>query len=184
VLAVISVGFGRSAGWALAAQPALQTTALNWRDQNSVAASRYSTIALSPEMHGSIQALKAANPRRKVLMYDNVTFSNSADCADTRNTAVSDCAAIANDPSWYRRDGGGQPMRACSPPGFSWTDVGNAGYRSAVADDAIARAKAFGFDGVFLHDVDTFPGHCETGGGLLGATPSYSDLEWNRKGHL
>jgi len=174
---VISVGFCW-VGAAVAALPAVETTALNWGQQNYLVASHYSTIVLGAVMHDSIASLKAANPSVKVLMYDNVAFTTNSDCANTRSSAVSYCDAIANHPSWFLRTSVGQPMEACSPAGYYWMDVGNAAYRSAVAADAVTRAKALGFDGVMLDDVDTFPGHCETGGGLLSATPSYSDEAW------
>jgi hypothetical protein len=165
-------------GVALAAQPALETTAMNWGQQSYLNSENDATIVLNPVMHGSIASLKAANPNVKVLMYDNVTFTNKNDCSSTRGTAVSYCAALKNDPSWFLRNTGGQTIAACDFPGYFWMDVGNAAYRSSVATQAGQLAKSLGFDGVMLDDVNTDPGHCENNGGLVGDTPSYTDQAW------
>jgi chitodextrinase len=141
----------------------LSAMALNSGQQNYLGdTSRYKYVILSNGMYASVPAIKAANPNTKVLVYKNAAFAGN-DCQYTsRRSSMSYCYVQANHPDWFLTQNG-QPFATCDFSWLYWMDIGNANYQAQWASSMAADAKADGFDGVFIDDVNTHPGHCMDG---------------------
>jgi Hypothetical glycosyl hydrolase family 15 len=100
--------------------------------------------------------LKAANPDVKVLAYKNLSFVSCDEHSNQEHVPQGvRCADVnANHPEWFLTDAAGDRLR---PAGYPWLwllDVGNPAYQDAWADGVITEARADGWDGVFLDDVN------------------------------
>lgn len=154
--------------------------ALNTGQQNYLGdTSRNKYVILQDAMYGKVAAIKAANPNTKVLVYKNVAGANS-DCQydSHRSSGVSYCATKANHPEWFIKDSLGNPFAFCDYSYLYWMDIKNAAYQQQWLSDVTSNAKTDGFDGIFMDDTNTHPGHCKDNGGLATATPSYTDVEY------
>jgi hypothetical protein len=100
--------------------------------------------------------LKAANPELKVLAYKNFSFVACDAYAGGRYVPQGvRCPDVeANHPEWFLTDAAGNRLQSS---GYSWLwllDVGNPAYQDAWADGVIEEARADGWDGVFMDDVN------------------------------
>src|SRR5439155_11253495 len=69
----------------------------------------------------------------------------------------------------------GQRLTYPDYPSYAVMDIGNASYQSTWAANAIATAKADGFDGIYMDDVNTHPGH-----GIDGKISQYTDQAYGQ----
>ncbi|HSW36936.1 MAG TPA: putative glycoside hydrolase [Candidatus Saccharimonadales bacterium] len=141
--------------------------------------SKYKYVILEDSMYASVPAIKSANPGTKVLVYKNVAATRN-DCQydSHRSSGVSYCYAKTNHPEWFIKDSAGNPFAFCDYSLLYWMDVGNSAYQQQWLSDVVSNAKADGFDGVFMDDTNTHPGHCKDNGGLVSALPSYTDMAY------
>lgn len=148
------------------------TMALNSGQQNYLGStSPYTYVILQDTMSGSIPAIRAANPNTKILMYQNSAFIEN-DCTTQTDSPVNTCQANSGNQQWYLEQNGA-PLQACDYPGKYWADIGNTSYQQAWLAGAASSAKKEGFDGVFLDDTNTHPGHCEDG-----SLQKYTDVQY------
>ena len=154
--------------------------ALNTGQENYLGdTSRDKYVILQDAMYGKVAAIKAANPNTKVLVYKNVAGTNTACQYDShRSSGVSYCYAKANHPEWFIKDNTGNPFAFCDFSYLYWMDINNPAYQQQWLSDVTSNAKADGFDGVFMDDTNTHPGHCKDNGGLTTGTPSYTDVAY------
>jgi hypothetical protein len=140
----------------LAAIPAIATAATPmqfWRATyayssaypTSQEANLYNVIALQANNASEVPLLKAANPGLKVLMYQAIMSVQNTSYA--YNSCMTGPWLSANHPSWILHDQNGNPILLANNSYL--TDVGNTGYQQTCVANAIATAKADGFDGVF-----------------------------------
>jgi hypothetical protein len=159
-----------AAAEAPAAGPAAPTTAV-WRICSNCSqfglgdGSRYSYVTLHSWQSSLIAGLKAKNPSIKVLVYKNASASYSYACRNGLDDAalpagVGYCWAGVNRPGWFLSDTSGKRIEFCDYPGLWLMDVGDPGYEQQWLANVSADAKAKGFDGVFIDDVNqTSAGH-------------------------
>ncbi|HYM56992.1 MAG TPA: putative glycoside hydrolase [Solirubrobacteraceae bacterium] len=116
-------------------------------------AGRNQYVILSFHQRARMQALKAANPSVKVLMYKNMSAISSGGAGPEYSSGVGYPEAGVH-PEWLLKDTTGQAFRFW---GYSWlwaADIGNTAYQDAWASNVIASAKAGGWDGVFMDDTN------------------------------
>jgi hypothetical protein len=116
-------------------------------------------VILHSWQSGLIASLKAKNPKITVLVYKNASASVSYACRDgvddsSLPAGVGYCWASAYRPSWFLTDTSGKRIEFCRYPGAWLMDTGNTAYQQQWLDNVSADAKAKGFDGVMLDDVD------------------------------
>ncbi len=120
-------------------------------------AARYQVMVLQATDYAEVPRLKAANPSLKLLMYSDVLLSNPGD-----PNALATCTPYGSDhsahPSWFVTDQHGKPIVDSAYPGNYLMDVGNSGYQQACVAHAVAMARQYGFDGVFLDGVTSWVG--------------------------
>ena len=155
--------------------------ALNSGQQNYLGnTSNYGYIILQSSMHASVAAIKAANPNTKVLMYKNASFMESGcQYAPYMGSGLNTCDANNGHQDWYLTRNG-QPFVAPDYTYLYWADIGDASYQQAWLSSVSSVAKANGFDGVFLDDVNTSPGHGQSANGLENTNKAYSDLQYGQ----
>ncbi len=69
-------------------------------------------------------------------------------------TGVGYCYSDKNHPEWFLTDPAGKRIESCAWSSRWLMDVGNASYQQTWLDNVAAEAKARGFDGVMLDDVN------------------------------
>ena len=121
--------------------------------------SQYGYVTLHSWQSDLIGRLKATNPNVKVLVYKNASATASYACHNGVDDAglpagVGYCWASANRPSWYLSATTGKRIEFCDYAGLWLMDVGDPGYQQQWLDNVAADAKAKGFDGVFIDDVN------------------------------
>lgn len=121
------------------------------------AAQRYGIVVLNEWNSYLIPQLKAANPQVKVLLYKNTFFLRSDDNASTVGGFASGETIDRNHPDWFMLDASGNRIVFQYYPGINFyaMDWGNQSWREYWASQALSRAQALGFDGLFLDDVYT-----------------------------
>lgn len=100
--------------------------------------------------------LKAADPNVKVLAYKNFSFVACDEYSDGQYVPQGvRCPDVnANHPDWFLTDALGTRINSSGYPWLWLLDVGNRAYQDAWADAVVAEARADGWDGIFLDDVD------------------------------
>jgi hypothetical protein len=118
-------------------------------------ATRYQVLVLQGDQYGVIAQLKAFNPNLKVLLYQNILYTNQGDPAsmptDTGCTPYPD--DLTSHPDWFLHDQTGNAIPWPGMPEHYLMDPGNPAYEQTCAANAAGLAKQLGFDGVFLDDV-------------------------------
>jgi hypothetical protein len=116
-------------------------------------ASREQVVVLQAWDTSQLQALKAANPNVKVLMYeDSSAASSSVGPNGLYSSGVSYNQASAN--GWLLLNTSGQPFTysCCS---WLWAaDIGLSAYQNAWVQDVLNQMGSYPWDGVFLDDVN------------------------------
>jgi hypothetical protein len=137
----------------------------------------YRYVILQEYMYSHVAAIKAANPKTKVLAYMEAPVTKAQSCGSSPSAYLSHdsfgvyyCYASAYHPEWFLHNGSGQRLTYTDYPAYSAMDVANPAYQSTWAKNVIAAVKADGFDGVYMDDVNTYPGH-----GINGKIAEYTD---------
>ncbi|HEU5037920.1 MAG TPA: putative glycoside hydrolase [Nocardioides sp.] len=122
-----------------------------------------SWLVLQSWEYARIPALKAQNPRLRILMYKDVSATRK-DSHETGlfSTGVSFREAAAND--WLLTDGAGRPLEWSDWTGLYPADVGNNGYQRRWGDNVLAELRAHDWDGVLMDDTLTYLSHSTVGG--------------------
>jgi hypothetical protein len=145
---------------------------------------RYNYVILQEYMYSRIGEIKRANPRTKVLAYLEAATVRARGCgadpAPRSHTphdsfAVDYCYAARAHPEWFLHNSVGRHLAYADYPRYMVMDVGNRSYQRTWIADAIAAARSDGFDGVYLDDVNTYPGH-----GIGGQIAEYTDRAYGR----
>jgi hypothetical protein len=123
--------------------------------------SRYEYVIMNAWEAGRIDALKAANPRLKALVYKNAIASRSDACKagvddPLLSTGIGYCWADVHQPSWFLNDTTGRRIEFCDYSGAWMMDMGNSAYQSRWAANVSAELTARGWDGVFVDDVNAY----------------------------
>jgi len=121
-----------------------------------------------------LERIKAANPRAKVLAYQNIgamiagphTDGRPSTCVTQEEAAAHDAVAPAD--AWHVHDPTGSVLAFRDP--YAYLQPGNVGRVSYQVQclRRLARIAAEGYDGVLGDDVNVSPGH---GLGSVGGTP-------------
>ncbi|HEY6397618.1 MAG TPA: putative glycoside hydrolase [Solirubrobacteraceae bacterium] len=114
-------------------------------------ARRYSVMILQAPYGWLVSRLHRYNPRLQVYMYQYIMYANPAD-PHGLELCTSLPAAVAH--NWFLRGPDGRPLRAGLSSGL---DIGIPSFQHACASHAVALAKRYGFDGVFLDGVGALP---------------------------
>jgi hypothetical protein len=136
----------------------------------------YQSVVIQDYMYADIARIKAANPNTKVMAYENAAISQGPNsCQYDMHTAagVSYCYANADHPEWFLLSRSGRRAVYADYPSYFAMDIGNPEYQSAWLKAVVSQEKRDGFDGVWLDDVNTHPGH-----GLDGTLQKYSDDQY------
>jgi Hypothetical glycosyl hydrolase family 15 len=165
-LAVCSVAIaaaGSHAGSATAASPQPSTAALrvcsgcskSWTPDGS----RYRYVILHTWQASVIPTLKAENPSIKVLVYKDTEVTVAYACHDGVDdtylpAGIGYCWANKNRPGWFLTDTSGGRIEVADYPNDWLMDVGNVDYQKQWVQNVKTDAKALGFDGVYLDDVN------------------------------
>jgi hypothetical protein len=143
--------------------------------------SRYAYVVLQESQYRRIPAIRAADPTTRVLAYEQVGSVRAPDaCPADAGPHVPHsaypldyCWLAAHHPDWLLRDDQGQLVNYTDFPRNVMVDIGAAGLRAAWARTVVPEVRADGFDGVYLDDVNTHPGHARDG-----APARYTDQQY------
>ena len=117
-------------------------------------ARRHGFVILHAWQQDRMQALKAANPGLKVLLYKNLSFSNYMRNSGFSAVGVPAADADRDHPEWFLLNTSGERFTSSSY-GWSWAmDVGSPSYQQRWADNVIAELRSQGWDGVFMDDTN------------------------------
>ena len=136
----------------------------------------YQWIVLNEAQYGDIAKIKSANPNTKVLAYEDVAVTEGPNSCQYDNhppTGVSYCYANTNHPEWFLTDSSGNRLVYADFPSDYVMDIGNSAYQSAWMNNVQTILTRDGWDGVFMDDVNTYPGH-----GLNGKVAKYTDVQY------
>ena len=136
----------------------------------------YQYVVIQYYMYADIPQIKASNPNTKVLAYENAAITegpNSCQYDSHMSAGVSYCYADTNHPEWFLLNSSGQRIVYADYPSYYAMDIGNTAYQTAWLKDIVAQDKRDGFDGVWLDDVNTHPGH-----GIDGTVQKYTDSQY------
>ena len=144
---------------------------------------RYGYVILQEYMYAHVAAIKGANPKTKVLAYLEAAAARRQSCRGTSQRpyaphdsfGVDFCYAASRHPEWFLRSSAGARLAYADYPSYMVMDIGNQAYQSTWAKNVIAAVKADGFDGVYMDDVNTYPGH-----GINGKAAEYGDRAYGQ----
>ena len=139
---------------------------------------RYKYVILQEYMYDHVAAIKRANPKTMVLAYLDAATAHRRSCTGTAQRpyaphdsfGVNFCYAASQHPEWFLHNSAGARLAYANYPSYMAMDIGNPAYQSTWAKNVIAAVKADGFDGVYMDDVNTYPGH-----GINGKIAEYTD---------
>ncbi len=117
-------------------------------------AQRYQVIVLQSTDYALVPLLKAANPNLRILVYQHTWFSKPGD-SDGWTVCTSYQSDLAH-PSWFLYDASGNPVPSRAAGNYLM-DPDDPSYQQACFAHAIALAKQYGFDGIFLDDILATP---------------------------
>ncbi len=145
--------------------------------------SRYGYVILQEYMYARVADIKRANPDTVVLAYLEAPVTQTRTCGDATPPAYSHhdafgvnyCYAAAHHPSWFLTGPSGNRFTYSDYPRSAVMDIGNVAYQNTWAANAIAAAEADGFDGIYLDNVNTYPGH-----GVDGQLAEYTDQAYGQ----
>jgi hypothetical protein len=113
---------------------------------------RYGVMVLNTQDASVIPQLKAGNPNLKVYLYLSPVTTDSN--TPTGSSCVTYTEANASHANWFLQDSSSNRLALSGYPTSYVMDVGNKTYQNACATEAIADAKAGGWDGIFLDEGD------------------------------
>ncbi len=121
--------------------------------------SRYGYVILHADQYSQVTTLKAKSPSLKMLVYKNALQTCSYDTsggADNSEltTGVGYYEALNQHPEWFLLDTTGSRITLADYPSCWMMDWGSPSYQRRWAQNVIADAKAHGWDGVLIDDVN------------------------------
>ncbi|MDT4914947.1 MAG: hypothetical protein QOC66_4075 [Pseudonocardiales bacterium] len=127
----------------------------------------YRYVILQEYMYAHVAAIKSANPKTKVFAYLETAVTHVRTCSGSNPPAYSPhdsfgvnyCYAVKYHPGWFLKNSAGQRLTYQDYLRYAVMDIGNSSYQMTWAANAVAAAKADGFDGIYMDDVNTHPGH-------------------------
>jgi hypothetical protein len=123
--------------------------------------SRYDYVVLHSWEAWRIPSLKAANPRVRLLLYENASMTVSYATRNGRDyqspAGVGYVDADRRHPEWFLRDTAGRRVESQAYHDLWLMDVGNPQYQQAWLRNVAAEIVRGGWDGVALDDVNTSP---------------------------
>ena len=145
--------------------------------------SRYRYIVIRDGMESRLEELRSAHPEAEILLYKDVSFTDSDSCryAPLQGTGLDSCQADSHE-SWFlhRKSNPGQRITSESYASYQAMNLANPGYQQAWAQTVLGRlsdAHADGsgakYDGVWMDDTNLFPGH-----GMDGQIAELSDAQY------
>lgn len=135
--------------------------ALDWQDLDDTparAAGDY--LVMQPWEYGRIPALRAANPRLRILMYKDAsaTVDRPHETTGRYPTGVGYPEAEAH-PWWFLTDASGVRLEWSDWTGLYPMDVSSPSYQRAWGDNVLAELRAHDWDGVSIDDTLTYLSH-------------------------
>lgn len=117
-------------------------------------ASHYQVLVMQGTDGAKVAALHAANPNLKILVYQHPWYSKPSDPAGW-TVCTSYPSDAANHPDWFLHDSAGHVVPTAIPGNFLM-DLGNPAYQQACYANAIALAKKYGYDGIYLDQINPY----------------------------
>jgi hypothetical protein len=137
--------------------------------------SRYDYVVLHRWEAWRIPALKRANPRVRVLVYENASMTVSyavRDGVDHDSPAgIGYVEADRHHPEWFLRDTAGRRIESRAYHDLWLMDVGSPSYQRTWLRNVAGELARSGWDGVAVDDVNTSPDY-HAGDRTLAAYPS------------
>jgi hypothetical protein len=145
--------------------------------------SGYQYVILQDYMYAHVSAIKSADPSTKVLAYLEAPVTQTRTCTDASpapyaphdSFGVNYCYAAAEHPEWFLHNLSGPRVGYADYVRDMVMDIGNPVYQNTWAANAISMARTDGFDGVYLDDINTYPGH-----GIDGQISEYNDQAYGK----
>ena len=137
---------------------------------------RYTYVAIQDYEFARIPAMRALNPRSRVIAYEEAAITEGpASCQyDSHPSAgISYCVANQYHPEWFLLDSGGRRLTYADYPNYYMMDIGNPSYQQAWLAAVSSQLRRDGFDGVMMDDVNLAPGH-----GRNGQVATYTDTQY------
>ena len=123
--------------------------------------SRYDYVILHSWDAWRVPALRAANPKLKLLVYKNASMTVSYAVRDGRDyqspAGVGYVDASRNHPDWFLLDTSHRRIESGAYHDLWLMDVGNPDYQRAWLQNVAAEIALGGWDGVAVDDVNTSP---------------------------
>lgn len=133
--------------------------------------SQYDYVILQPDQAKLLPDLRAKNPNTKYIMYKNVSGTSDSYCCAQ---GVEYDWVEANHPEWFLLDSKGNRINFSDFQHIWMLDWGNELYQQIWAQNVINEAKAKGWDGVELDDVN-YSQRTHLGGRTIAKYPTVSD---------
>jgi hypothetical protein len=118
-------------------------------------ASHYQVLVLQATDGAKVAALHAANPNLKILVYQHPWYSRPSDPAGW-TVCTSYPSDAASHPDWFLHDAAGHVVPTQTPGNFLM-DPANPSYQQTCFANSIALAKRYGFDGIYLDQINSYP---------------------------
>lgn len=135
---------------------------LNWDQRDAplgAGKGKYRYIVMQDYMFERLPAVREANPNARILAYQNIGAMRS-DGGDHPSSGVKVQEAEAGNESFFLHDNDGNRIKFCDYSQLHAANVGDSAYQERWLGNVRSRVVVDGFDGVYLDDVNTFPGHC------------------------
>ncbi|WP_193612080.1 putative glycoside hydrolase [Nocardioides lijunqiniae] len=134
--------------------------ALDWSDlDDTPRPARGDYLVMQPWEYARIPALKAANPRLRVLMYKDA----AATVVEAHETGLYPTGVgyreASTHPRWFLTDRAGRRLEWSDWRGLYPMNVADAGYQRAWGDNVLAELRAHDWDGVSIDDTLTYLSH-------------------------
>ena len=133
--------------------------------------SQYDYVIMQPDQAHLLPSLRAKNPTTKYIMYKNVSGTADSYCCAQ---GVEYAWVQANHPEWFLLDTHGRRINFSDFPHIWMLDWGNPLYQQIWAQNVIREAKANGWDGVELDDVN-YSQRTHLGGRTIAKYPTVSE---------
>jgi hypothetical protein len=141
---------------------------------------KYRYIIIRDNLHDRVSELRELHPEAQLILYKNVGFTlNEPGCpyAPFQGGGLSYCDAQED---WFLHDSAGNRLSSEGYPNQRAMNIGNPGYQQAWLDSVLARLRDAGndgsgvkYDGVWLDDTNTYPGH-----GMDGRIKELTDAQY------
>jgi hypothetical protein len=150
----------------------------DWQYQYLGNTKPYAYVVIQAYASSKIAGVKAANPATKVMTFFTASAVRQRTCTSATPTPYLTGASMGVDycwlakyhPSWMLHNRTGGLLRFADDTTLIATDIGSVGYRQQWATDVVGVARSLHFDGVYIDNINAYPGH-----GIDGQIPTYTD---------